>query len=178
MGGRGSSRSDFINGFGVRSGASTKSAICECVNRGAERGLLPIAVLFSAFQIYTAAFSPMSSQVIRALHVGFVLWMVFSLYPYFFGRRVPWLGAGFGLVGFVFSFYHWVFESDLTARAGEMTQTDMIVGIVLLVLVFDATRRVMGLALPLICALFLLYGLFGEYLPGPFMHRGYGLIKL
>lgn len=137
-----------------------------------------IAVLFSAFQIYTAAFSPMSSQVIRALHVGFVLWMVFSLYPYFFGRRVPWLGAGLGLVGFVFSFYHWVFESDLTARAGEMTQTDMIVGIVLLVLVFDATRRVMGLALPLICALFLLYGLFGEYLPGPFMHRGYGFDQI
>ena len=59
-----------------------------------------------------------------------------------------------------------------------MTQTDMIVGIVLLVLVFDATRRVMGLALPLICALFLLYGLFGEYLPGPFMHRGYGFDQI
>lgn len=42
----------------------------------------------------------------------------------------------------------------------------MVVGLVLIVLVFEAARRVMGIALPLICALFLAYGLFGQYLPG------------
>lgn len=142
------------------------------------RAIFFVAVMFSFFQIYTAAFSPMSSQVIRALHVGFVLLMVFTLYPRFFGFKLSWLGWLLGLTGFVFSFYHWVYESDLTARAGEMTQTDMVVGIVLIALVFEATRRMMGIALPIICSLFLLYGLFGEYLPGPLMHRGYGFDQI
>lgn len=142
------------------------------------RAIFFVAVMFSVFQIYTAAFSPMSSQVIRALHVGFVLLMVFTLYPRFFGFKLSWLGWLLGLTGFVFSFYHWVYESDLTARAGEMTQTDMVVGIVLIALVFEATRRMMGIALPIICLLFLLYGLFGEYLPGPLMHRGYGFDQI
>lgn len=142
------------------------------------RAIFFVAVMFSFFQIYTAAFSPMSSQVIRALHVGFVLLMVFTLYPRFFGFKLSWLGWLLGLTGFVFSFYHWVYESDLTARAGEMTQTDMVVGIVLIALVFEATRRMMGIALPIICSLFLLYGLFGEYLSGPLMHRGYGFDQI
>ncbi|MFC3331156.1 hypothetical protein ACFOEM_01555 [Paenalcaligenes hominis] len=142
------------------------------------KAVFAVAVLFSAFQVYTAAFSPLSSQVIRAIHVGFVILMIFTLYPTFFGRRIPWLGWLLGGIGFVFSFYHWVFESDLTARAGEMTSTDMVIGIVLILLVFDATRRMMGWALPIICALFLAYGLFGEYLPGALMHRGMASIKL
>src|SRR5699024_11927852 len=50
-----------------------------------------VAVIFSSYQIYTAAFSPMSSQVIRAIHVGFVIWLVYLLHPNFFGRRIPWL---------------------------------------------------------------------------------------
>src|SRR5690625_1227286 len=137
-----------------------------------------VAVIFSSYQIYTAAFSPMSSQVIRAIHVGFVIWLVYLLHPNFFGRRITWLGWVLGVLGFVTNFYHWVFESDLTARAGEMTDTDMVIGILTIVLVFDVTRRMMGWALPIICGLFLLYGLFGEYVPGPFMHRGYGFDQI
>ncbi|HLS21288.1 MAG TPA: TRAP transporter permease [Paenalcaligenes sp.] len=142
------------------------------------RAVFWVAVLFSCYQIYTAAFSPMSSQVIRALHVGFVIWMVYILHPNFFGRRIPAIGWFLGVLGFVVSFYHWVFESDLTARAGEMTDADMVIGIIIIVLVFDVTRRMMGYALPIICGLFLLYGLFGEYIPGPFMHRGYGFDQI
>lgn len=137
-----------------------------------------IAVLFSSFQIYTAAFSPISSQVTRAIHVGFVILMVYAIAPRFFGQRIPVIGWILGLLGFGLSFYHWIFESDLTARAGEMTNLDMVVGIIMIVLVFDVTRRMMGWALPIICGLFLLYGLFGEYLPGPLMHRGYGFDQI
>jgi TRAP transporter 4TM/12TM fusion protein len=60
-------------------------------------------------------------------------------------------------------------------RAGELTQADMVIGVITLVLVFEAARRIMGLALPLICLGFLAYALFGEYLPGDLAHRGYGL---
>src|SRR5690554_7357015 len=137
-----------------------------------------IAVAFSAFQVYTAAFSPLSSQVVRAIHVGFVLLMVFALMPGFKGRSGRYVSWALGVLGFTFSFYHWIFEADLTQRAGQMTDTDMVIGIVTLVLVFEAARRVMGWALPIICGLFLLYGLFGEYLPGLLAHRGYGFDQI
>jgi TRAP transporter 4TM/12TM fusion protein len=134
-----------------------------------------VAVSFSTFQIITAAFSPISSSVVRAVHVGFLLLMTFLLMPPA-GRR--WLGWIVGGVGFVFSFYHWIFEADLVQRAGDLTDWDMLIGVVTIILVFEAARRVMGIALPIICAAFLLYGLFGQYLPGALAHRGYGIDQI
>jgi len=46
------------------------------------------------------------------------------------------------------------------------------------VMVFEAARRVLGVALPIICALFLAYGLFGQYLPSIIAHRGYGFDQI
>ena len=67
---------------------------------------------------------------------------------------------------------------QLIQRSGELTQGDMVVGVLLIVLVFEAARRVMGIALPIICSLFLAYGLLGEYLPGDLAHRGYGVDQI
>ncbi len=131
-----------------------------------------VAVAFSTFQVITAAFSPLPSTVVRAVHVGFLLLMTFLLLPPA-GRR--WIGWLIGGAGFVAGLYHWVFEADLVQRAGELTDADLVIGVLTIALVFEAARRVMGVALPLICALFLLYGLFGEHLPGALAHRGYGL---
>jgi len=150
------------------------------LNRADLRGpIFWVALAFAAFQLWMAAFHPLSSQVIRALHVGFVLWLIFIVYPPF--RQHPgWLGTagralgwGLGLIGIATGLYQWVFESDLTARAGELEGWDWWVGIAAIVLVFDAARRVMGWGLPIICGIFLLYGAFGQHLPGALAHRGY-----
>src|SRR5690606_27817258 len=147
-----------------RSPAATRSTFC-------------IAVAFSAYQIYTAAYAPLSSLVMRSLHVGFLLLLAFAALPTFRrgGERAHWIGWTLGVVGFVLGFYQWVFEEDLILRSGELTTLDLWVGIVVLALVFEAARRVMGPALPIICGLFLAYALFGEYMPGPLAHRGYGV---
>lgn len=150
---------------------------------GMPLALFWIALAFSSFQLITAAFSPLSSQVVRAVHVGFVLWLIFTLYPPFesrerwrgFGRALGW---ALGLTGFVFSLYHWRYEADLTQRAGELITADWVVGVVTLALVFEAARRVMGWGLPVVCAVFLAYGLFGQYLPGALAHRGFGLDQI
>jgi len=150
---------------------------------GMPLALFCIALAFSSFQLITAAFSPLSSQVVRAVHVGFVLWLIFTLYPPFEDRE-RWRGYGrvlgwaLGLTGFVFSLYHWRFEADLTQRAGELITVDWVVGVVTLALVFEGARRVMGWGLPVVCAVFLAYGLFGQYLPGALAHRGFGLDQI
>ncbi len=137
--------------------------------------LFYVALLFSVFQIVTAAFAPVSSQVLRAVHVGFLLWVVFLSYPAY-GRARPWqpLAWILSLAGITTALYQWFFEADLIQRSGDLTTADMVVGLVLIALVFEAARRVMGIALPVICGLFLAYGLLGEYLPGDLAHRGYG----
>ncbi|WP_417604374.1 TRAP transporter permease [Oceanimonas baumannii] len=135
------------------------------------------ALCFSVFQIITAAFSPLSTTVVRAIHVGFLLFLVYQLYGargQSLTRPSVW-GTLLGTVALLFAFYHWWFEADLIYRAGEMNQTDWIIGSVTLLMVFDAARRLMGWALPLICLTFAGYALFGQHLPDALMHRGYGL---
>ena len=141
--------------------------------------LVYVAVLFSIFQIVTAAFSPFSSQVLRAIHVGFLLWVVYLSYPAY-GNKRPWqpLAWILSLAAIATALYQWRYEADLIQRSGDLTTADMVIGILLVVLVFEAARRVMGIALPVICGLFLAYGLFGEYLPGDLAHRGYGFDQI
>lgn len=143
------------------------------------KALFAVALLFSVYQIITAAFHPVSTQILRAGHVGFLLLLVFLCYPARGTDRpfqpLAWL---LGLAGMSTFAYQWVFEADLIQRSGELTKADMAIGILLIVLVFEAARRVMGIALPLICGLFLAYALLGEYLPGDLAHRGYGLDQM
>ena len=139
-----------------------------------------IALAFSSFQVLTAAFNPISSQVVRSIHVGFVLLMIFALHPGFSGKRratrAEWVLAwALGIIGFATGIYQWVFEADLTLRSGDLNSYDWVVGVVLIVLVFEATRRTMGWALFIVCGVFLAYGIWGQYLPGLLQHRGYGL---
>ncbi|MCC7325417.1 MAG: TRAP transporter permease [Burkholderiales bacterium] len=138
--------------------------------------IFAIAVAFSTYQVYTAAFAPLASVVMRALHVSFLLLLTFAMFPTFGrgGGRFAWFGWVLGAVGVATGLYQWLFEADLVLRSGDLTTADMVVGVVLIVLVFEAARRIMGVALPMICALFLAYALFGQYLPGALMHRGFG----
>jgi TRAP transporter 4TM/12TM fusion protein len=133
-----------------------------------------IAVAFSAFQIVTATFSPLPSQIVRSVHVGFLLIVVFGVTSTLTDKRaakaVYW---ALGITGFVLGFYHWVFYEQLILRAGDPNTVDIVVGIIVVLLVFEAGRRMMGPVLPIICAIFLSYGLFGQYLPSPLNTRGY-----
>jgi len=144
---------------------------------GEARLVAAIAVAFSAFQMYTAAFNPLSSVVVRSVHVGFLTLLAFVLYPGWrraARTRVPLLDWLLGLSAFALGLYQWVFETDLIIRAGEPNTPDLVAGTLIVIVVFEAARRVTGSALPIICALFLAYGLFGQYLPEALAHRDYG----
>ncbi|HVL77199.1 MAG TPA: TRAP transporter permease [Noviherbaspirillum sp.] len=139
--------------------------------------LIAIALAFSSYQLIVAAFHPLSSLVIRSLHVGFLISLTFLLYPALKRGKIdsiPWYDWLLAIGAFALATYHWIFEVDLIVRAGEPTTADIVVGTTVVILVFEAARRVLGPALPIICAAFLAYGLFGEYLPGTLAHRGYG----
>lgn len=135
-----------------------------------------IAVAFSAFQIATAAhIVDFPSQVVRAVHVGFLLLLGFPLVAAARGRSLPMRVIAWGLaaVAVGVALYQWVEYEPLLLRAGDPLPVDIVVGVLALATVFIGSWMMMGPALPVICGIFLAYCLFGEYLPSPFNHRGY-----
>jgi len=139
------------------------------------------ALSFSTYQIVVAAFHPFSSLVIRAIHVSFLVMLIFVFYPARKGknqRNIPWYDMLLALTGFALGFYHLFFEADLIQRSGDPNSMDLVVASLATVFVFEAARRVMGWALPLVCASFLAYGCFGQYLPISIAHRGYGFDQI
>ncbi|MGE4218052.1 MAG: TRAP transporter permease [Alphaproteobacteria bacterium] len=140
------------------------------------RLLFWIAVAFSAFQIATALnLLVLPSQVVRGMHVGFLVLLAFPLIA--IARRDPraFKAAAWaiGLIGMAIGVYQWVFYKDLILRSGYPTDLDLAVGIALIAIVLIATFRTMGPALTIIAASFLAYAFFGQHLPPPLNHRGY-----
>jgi TRAP-type uncharacterized transport system fused permease subunit len=139
-----------------------------------------IAIVFSCFQLFVATYGVLPSQVQRAMHVGFLLLLGFVLLGNLrahtlLGRAVLWI---LGILGLATGVYNWVFYLPLIQRSGFLTTVDLAVGMLLIVLVFEGARRLMGLPLTIVAGVFLLYCFIGQYLPDPFVHRGYSFDQI
>ncbi|PTX48511.1 TRAP transporter 4TM/12TM fusion protein [Gemmobacter caeni] len=140
------------------------------------RLLFWIAVVFSAFQIATAAhLIDMPSQVVRAVHVGFLMLLGFPLLALAKGAApsIRLLAWGLAAAGVAVAFYQWWEYVPLLMRAGDPLPRDIAFGTLAIALTFAAAWAMMGPALPLIAGMFLAYCLFGQHLPAPLDHRGY-----
>jgi TRAP transporter 4TM/12TM fusion protein len=76
----------------------------------------------------------------------------------------------------------WIYYLSQTTRSMLMekgiwgiSQLDMIVGFILILLILETARQAIGLALPIIALVFLAYAVLGPYLPNIIAHRGYDL---
>jgi len=142
-----------------------------------------LAVIWSLAQLYTAAFGVFPSTLQRAPHVGVALVLIFLLYP---AKRssgvpndgIPWYDYCFTFLGFAASAYHLVFYEDLVWRAGLYTQIDMIVGIIAILLVIEATRRIAGPVIISLAVFFLFYAYFGKYFPSFMAHPGLSIKRI
>lgn len=138
---------------------------------------------FSLFQLYTAIFGVFTAQIQRSIHLGFALALIFLLFPASRKRKknkfqITWYDAVFSLLGLVVGSYWPLFIDDLVNRVGQVTSLDFIVGILAMVLILEATRRVVGLPITIIVIVFLLYALYGSYMPGFLAHRGLSIERL
>jgi TRAP transporter 4TM/12TM fusion protein len=82
------------------------------------------------------------------------------------------LAAGFSVYLLAF------FDSIFIDRPGTHTPVDLMVGVIAIAMVIEATRRTMGIFLPLLAVATVLYGIFGPYLPGDLAHRGYSVPRV
>ena len=140
-----------------------------------------IAIAFSIFQLYTAIFGVLDAQLQRAIHLGFGMALVFLLYP----SRKSWsrhkvhpFDVLLAIVGAATPAYILIEYKELVLRAGLVTDVDFIVGLIGILLVIEATRRVVGLPMVCVVLFFLAYAFLGPYMPGALAHRGLTLEQL
>ena len=140
-----------------------------------------IAIAFSIFQLYTAIFGVLDAQLQRAIHLGFGMALVFLLYP----SRKSWsrhkvhpIDVLLAIVGAATPAYILIEYKELVLRAGLVTDVDFIVGLIGILLVIEATRRVVGLPMVCVVLFFLAYAFLGPYMPGALAHRGLTLEQL
>ncbi|WP_264371946.1 TRAP transporter permease [Salicibibacter halophilus] len=160
----------------------TESRIRSFNNRFLLMLVTVIAVSMSLYHLITAFTGPpVPILVHRALHVSFVLILVFILFPPTKKAkrdRLPFYDIVLALLSIPSTIYLFVNYEDIVTRGGLPITEDIIMGSLLVVLVFEAGRRVTGAALPILAFLFILYALFGQDLPGIFTHRGYDWSQL
>ncbi len=93
--------------------------------------------------------------------------------------KIPLRDWFFAALAGGFSLYLVVFFNEIFInRPGTHTPTDIMVGLIAIIMVCEVTRRTMGIILPLIAVVVVLYGVFGAYLPGDLAHRGYSVSRV
>ncbi len=138
-------------------------------------------LLVSAYHLYTATFGPPVTLVHRSLHVAMILALGFLMYPatkrsdMMKPSLFDWLLAA---LSFSVPFYIWSDYLGVVERAGNPSNTDMVMATLLVTLVLECSRRVTGNALVVLSLIFIIYGLYGREFPGMFMHRGYDWASL
>ncbi len=150
-----------------------------------KRFLLYVALAWSLFQLWIASPLPFSTGVLvfndtetRAIHLGFAVFLSFMSYPAFKRSRsdqVPLTDWIFAIVGTFCAIYLFVFYRELATRPGQPTTMDVYTGLVGMVLLLEATRRVLGLPMVIVALVFLGYTFGGPFMPDMIAHRGFSL---
>jgi TRAP transporter 4TM/12TM fusion protein len=138
-----------------------------------------VAVAMSVFHLYTA-YAIVPAQELRPIHVGFVLFLTYILFPVArrFRHRVMWwdwlaAAASIAVVAYMIRG-----GDDFMDRNTLPEPTDIAFGVVFILLILEGVRRTSGLIMTGVVAAFVAYALFGNYLPEPWTHRGYGIGRL
>ncbi|MBF8223122.1 TRAP transporter permease [Halomonas sp. 328] len=147
--------------------------------------LVGIAAAWSLFQLWIASplpflfrFGVFNATEARSIHLAFALFLAFMAYPALKRsprERIPlqdWLFAG---VAAFCGAYMFLFYAQLSERPGSPLTQDVVVGVVGILLLLEATRRALGPPLMIVAAVFIVYSLFGPHMPGILAHRGVSL---
>jgi len=137
------------------------------------------AFAMATFHLYSA-YAIVPTQVLRPVHVAFVLFLCFLVFPVAkrFRHRVmwwDWLAAALAVAVVVYAILG---GDDFTDRNTSPNPWDIAFGIGLIVLVLEAMRRTSGWIMPVITLAFVAYALAGPYLPAPWTHKGYEVGRL
>ena len=134
------------------------------------------------FSLYTAMFGVFPDMIQRGAHISAVIGLV---YVRLFGldsvgglswSRIKFFGLG--VIGSAVLGYQFFFYEDVVSRFGSITNYEMPIAILAIILLLDATRRTIGWSMVGLAIFFLIYAFYGRYFPGLLAHRGYDMVRI
>ena len=137
------------------------------------------AVFMTLYHLY-AAVGTITTQVLRGVHVAMVLFLSFLVFPPFKKKvgSIAWYDIILAFLGAATIVYMLIDFEDFIYRAVTPDTWDLVFGVILMVLILEATRRSTGWVMPLVVIIFLIYAYIGPDLPPPWTHRGYSVKRI
>ncbi|KAA0258602.1 TRAP transporter permease [Deferribacter autotrophicus] len=147
-----------------------------------------IAIGWAFFQLALASFLILNSTYVRAIHLAFALALVFLSIPFFkkpkkvlrflsVTDKIPLIDYIFTIAGIIAALYIVIDYNGIAMRAGSPLTRDVVFGLLLIILLLEATRRSIGPALSMIAIAFSLYAFLGPYMPEVLAYKGVSLTK-
>jgi len=157
--------------------------------------VLTIAIIWSLFQLWYASPFPFWFNIgmfkglpARAIHLGFALLLAFLIFPFSRSKKISIIDILISIIGAFCCLYIYFFYDQLVDRGGILLKItlgqninipiELIIGIIGILILLEATRRVIGLPLVIIAICFLLFSFFGRYAPEMISHGGLSLKRL
>ena len=143
--------------------------------------IVAVSVVFMGYHLITSRFGMPLVLKHRALHVGFIMFLIWAYYPatkHSRRDRPSNVDILLMIVTIAVTIYT-MWNIELFAmRAGVALPRDFIFGAIMILLVLEGCRRVVGKGLLFLAIFFLLYVYFGRYFPGVFAHKGYRIERI
>ena len=140
-----------------------------------------IAIIMSAFHLWTAwqgtllAMKQRSLHMILAFTIGFLLYPAHSKEDKTKVNLLDWVFVALSIAVWGYIFFN---VEAIALKGGRMSQQDLILGTIAILITLEVTRRVVGPELPIVTIIFLLYARFGRHMPGILAHRGFGIQRI
>lgn len=149
-----------------------------------------LSMALGLFQLYTAGYRPLDLFTQRGFHLAVILVLAFLLFP-IGGRKRTWWGwivDGAFIAGALYTGWYLLANLDaIITRTGFFIAADIRAGIIAVIVLLEASRRVIGITITVIAGVFIAYAMagprgalsgIGEFLPGILGHRGYDVDRI
>lgn len=150
--------------------------------------LVSIAAVWSLFQLWIASpipfmlgFGVFNATEARSIHLAFALFLAYMAYPALQRSprdRIPFQDWVLAAAAAFCGAYMFMFYEQLAQRPGAPILQDVIIGVIGILLLLEATRRALGPPLMIVATVFLVYSLAGPWMPGILAHGGVSLFGL
>ncbi len=153
-----------------------------------------IAIIWSLFQLWYASPFPFWFNIgmfkglpARAIHLGFALLLAFLIFPFSRSKKISIIDILISIIAAFCCLYIYFFYDQLVDRGGILLKitlgnyiipVELIIGATGILILLEATRRVIGIPLVIIAICFLLFSYFGQYAPDIISHGGLSLKRL
>ncbi|MEZ4704115.1 MAG: TRAP transporter permease [Bdellovibrionota bacterium] len=135
-----------------------------------------VAFSWALFQLIIPLY-PINDTLVRSLHLSFAMFLVFFQFPLGNKKPLQWLHLLFSILGCFSALYLFLDYEGLSSRPGMPLWRDLLVSVVGIALLLEASRRSLGIALPILVVGFIMYCFFGPYMPEIISHRGASFSK-